>query len=57
MEQLGLKRHSLGRNVLRAVFTYYFIVAVGVTIVQVIAEYYHVKSEIISDMERSKETF
>jgi len=49
--------HSISTQLLKIIFGLYFIVAIVVTIVQLTAEYYHVKDEINLELKTLPETF
>jgi len=49
--------HSISTQLLKIIFGLYFIVAIVVTLVQLTAEYYHVKDEINHELKTLPETF
>ena len=50
-------RNSIATKLLKVVFSFYVIIAVGVTVVQMVLEYQHQKESIRSDLVKMQKTF
>ncbi len=58
MQKNNIKlRNSVATSLIKHVFAIYFIVTILVTCIQLTVEYFHIKEDIINDIEKMEITF